>query len=44
MATPLEVLADEGIREDRFFGTTNEDEAMDVLYPMAEELRLQYLA
>ena len=44
MATILEVLADEGIREDHFFGTTNPNEASDILYAMAENLRLQYLA
>ena len=44
MATILEVLADEGIREDFFFGTTNENETLNILHPMAEELRLQHLA
>jgi hypothetical protein len=39
MATILEVLDDEGINEVNFFGTTNENEAINILYPMAEEVR-----
>lgn len=44
MSTILEVLGDEGIREDHFFGTTDENKASDILYLMAQEVRTLHFA
>lgn len=44
MATILEVLDDRGISERDFFGTTDQNKAIDDLYLMGEKVRLLYLA